>query len=407
MSVTQSHNRSFNAAEAISLVSDACHPLDSETIMLEHAHCRVLRESIHAPGDQPSFDRSAVDGYAVRIDDPAFSFVIVDQIRAGEWKPQELEPNQAVRIATGGALPCAGLQVVMKEDVAVDGAKLTLNRRDHNELNIRHRGEDARKGDVLMKPGTVLNPGALALLAGIGHTQLLATRLPRVVHAATGNEIVPPEATPKPGQIRDTNSILVGAFLNQWNIKPDQLRLAEDESAARAKLTKESVSQTDILLISGGASVGEHDFTRSLLEHLGYTIQICRTNTRPGKPLIFGTRGNGVAFGLPGNPLAHFVCLNLFVRAAINKLSGSADCPSIRTGTLGSDLNDITNARETLWPSQVDYSTGSAAILPLRWSSSGDLTCLANAKALALVPAGCQSLPKGALVSFFPVGISP
>ena len=303
-------------------------------------------------------------------------------------------------IATGGALPCAGLQVGMKEDVELDGSQVKVLRRDHY-LHIRFQGDDARKGQVLLEPGVILNPGALALMASLGHTQIPVTRLPRVFHAATGNEIVPPEMAPEPGQIRDSNSILVRAFLNQWRIEPTQVRLPEDEAAACAQLENDTVAQADVLLISGGASVGEHDFTRRLLDQLGYAIHICKTNTRPGKPLIFGTRGQSVAFGLPGNPLAHFVCLNLYVRAALDQLCGLPNRFATQIATISTDLEDLADSRETLWPSQVDFV--SDVLTPLRWSSSGDLTCLATANALARIPVGCERLAKGAPIEFFPI----
>ena len=384
--------------EAVALVSQCARPLETEVVPLSTSLRRVLREDLCAPEDQPSFDRSAVDGYAVSLDDPSESFTIVDSIRAGQWKPRRLERGQAVRIATGAALPCPALQVVMKEDALLDGDTVKLYRRDDGP-NIRFRGDDARQGQVLIKSGAALHPGALALLASMGCAQIRVTRLPRVIHAATGDEIVPPDSTPAPGQIRDSNSVLVRAFLNQWQIEPRQLRLTEAPAAARAALAGNTGA--DILLVSGGASVGEHDFTRQLLEELGFEIRLCQINARPGKPLIFGARGNALAFGLPGNPLAHFVCLNLFVRAAIDKMSGLSNRSAPLSGTLGCDLENGGNSRETLWPVQLQYSTQGPILNPLRWSSSGDLTCLAGADALARIPAGCQRLSKASTVEYF------
>ena len=203
-------------------------------------HCvdavgRVLRESVRAPEDQPAFDRSSMDGYAVRRDETAAAFRIVDEIRAGDWKPRELQPGEAVRISTGGALPGKDLKVIMREDAEVRDGVLRVKGGD-DDLHIRFRGEDARAGQVLVEEGTLLHAGAVTLLASLGCTSPLVTRLPRVLHLATGNEIVPPEQSPARGQIRDSNSTLVRGFLRSWNVEPVQLRVSEDESKARKSL---------------------------------------------------------------------------------------------------------------------------------------------------------------------------
>ena len=373
-------------------------PLAAERVSLTDALGRILREDICATEDQPAFDRSSVDGFAVRLDDAAETFHVVDEIRAGDWKPRTLQVGEAVRIATGGALPGDDLQVVMKEDVTLDGAKLRVQHRSQ-ATNIRRRGEDARGGQTLIAAGTKLSAGALALLASVGCVQPLMTRLPRVLHLATGNEIVSPELTPERGQIRDSNSILVRAFLRHWGVTPPQQRLPEDESTVRAALEK-LLPGVDVLLISGGASVGEHDFTRRLLVEAGFEMLVSKTNLRPGKPLIVAQRGATLAFGLPGNPLAHFVCLNLFVRAALNRMSGHAGETIFQQGKLAATLTDAANARETFWPARAELVHGSFYLTALRWSSSGDLTALASANALLRVPPNQGELPAGATVKF-------
>ena len=158
-----------------------------------------------------------------------------------------------------------------------------------------------------------------------------------------------------------------------------------------------------MVIISGGASVGEHDFTRHLLEQFGFTIHVSKTTARPGKPLIVAQHGNTVAFGLPGNPLAHFVCLNLYVRAALEALAGRVAESVFHTGVLLTELPADGNARETFWPAHWRLHDGVATITPLRWSSSGDLTSLASANALIRVTAGAERLERSRWVEFFPL----
>ena len=398
MSASTPNKPAASASDVLALVNQLCRPLDAERVALADAASRVLREPVCAPEDQPPFDRSSVDGFAVRQADLASTFRIVDEIRAGDWKPRALQPGEAVRIATGGALPGEDLRVVMKEDAQVEADRLTVLRHD-DERNIRVRGEDARAGQVLVETGAILSPGALALLASAGCARPLVTRQPRVRHIATGNEIVPPEQMPERGQIRDSNSTLVRAFLGQWGIEVEQLRAGEDKDAIQPAISHRS-SATDLLLISGGASVGEHDFTRRLLEEVGFTIHVSKTAARPGKPLIVAQRGNTVAFGLPGNPLAHFVCLNLYVRAALEALMGQSARTAFTPGVLAADLTAGGNARETFWPARWRLQDGFVMLTPLRWSSSGDLTALATANALIRVTAGLEQFQRGSRVEF-------
>lgn len=387
--------------DVLAQVRSACQLLEAERVELSSAIGRVLREEVCAPEDQPAFDRSAVDGFAIRADDPAQEFQIVDRLRAGDWHPRELALGETVQIATGGALPGAGLQVVMKEDVRVTGERVAVLRREGAGY-IRSRGEDCRAGDVLVAAGTRLSAGGAGLLASLGAVRPLVTRLPRVLHLATGNEIVPPEQMPSRGQIRDSNSTLVRTFFEQWGVTPVQLRVGEDRTAIEAALANSPwpIAECDVVVISGGASVGEHDFTRGLLEQFGFTVHVSKAATRPGKPLIVAQRGRTVAFGLPGNPLAHFVCLNLFVRAALEKLLGLPEHDPFATAVLAENLEGDSNARETLWPAVVRCEAGRMRATPLRWSSSGDLTCLATANALLRVAPGTGLLLAGTEIPF-------
>ncbi len=389
--------------DAIALVRAHCPPLATETLPLPKALGRGLRQDVLAPEDQPPFDRSAVDGYAVRSDDASVRFRVVEQIRAGDWKRLQLKPGQAAQIATGAALRGQGWQVLMKEDVRRQGGEIVVVRRGPGS-NIRLRGEDARAGALLVKSGTRLGPGALALLAGVGCVRPRVTALPRVLHVATGDEIVPPGQRPSPGQIRDSNSTLVRAFLAQWGIPVEQVRCGEEEALPKPEIRnpKSASNEVDLLLVSGGASVGEHDFTAHLLERAGYRIRLRRTSARPGRPLIFATGGSAVAFGLPGNPLAHFVCLNLYVRTALHGWSGATEPDAFARGVLARNLKAAPSNHETLWPARMTFRAGAVEVEPLPWRSSGDLTALAKANALVRIPAGCGRLARGAGLAFLP-----
>lgn len=363
-----------SSEEVWRLLHDQVVPRDAVACPLDQAFGRVLRVDVKAREDQPAFDRSAVDGFAVMSGDASESFRIVGEIRAGDWKPAKLSGGEALRIATGGAIPGPGTEVVMLEDAIEDAGVVRPLRRggDH----IRRRGEDAKTGGVVISAGAMLTDGCLALLASVGSVQPLVTRRLLARHIATGNEIVEPSQTPKPGQIRDANSSLVAAWSAANHLQLHQRRVGENAEELRAAMDGED----DLYLISGGASVGRNDFTEQVLRETGFSVLVTKVNARPGKPLIIARRGDQWAFGLPGNPLSHFVCLHVFVAAAVGSMQGGARRPELLQGTVLAAIPG--NPRETWWPADIEASS----LRPLRWASSGDLTSLARARALLRVP---------------------
>lgn len=345
-----------------------------EETWLSGAAGRTLRGAVAAPEDMPLFDRSAVDGFVVCAGDPAASFEVAGEIRAGDADATALVAGRAFRIGTGAQVPAGG-EIIMLEDAVIDGARVSFARRgvDH----IRRRGEDAKTGDELLAAGTELSAGAIALLAGVGCVRPRVTRRIACHHVTTGNEIVDPADVPGSGQIRDANSALVRAWAESHGLAVSQARVAEDAGALRRALRDD----VDLTLVSGGASVGRHDHTEAVLGEAGFEILVAKVNARPGKPLIVARRGDRWAFGLPGNPLSHFVCLHVFVSAAIAAMNGAPPRPVLRTSVVAADVPG--NARETWWPAR----QGREGLHPLRWTSSGDMTALASADALIRVSA--------------------
>jgi molybdopterin molybdotransferase len=388
--------------EAILEIQSRCRPLPAVRVPLEEAFGRVLRETVLAVDDLPPFDCSTRDGYAIRLDDGAESFEVVDTVHAADWKPRQLESGQAVRVATGAPLPCDNLRVVMQENVERDGHRIKLLKREA-ALNLRKRGGEVKAGQPLLQPGVRLNAGRLALLAGAGCVQPLVGPRLRVGHFTTGDEIVPPGQPPRPGQIRDSNSILMHGLLQEFTGELEQKPLQENFEAAWAQLDLDWIERADVLLISGGASVGEKDFTRALLERLRFEIIFAQVNVRPGRPLIFGVNGSRLAFGLPGNPLSHFAVFHFAVAPALARLTGGGG-PAFFPGKLAAKLADEPCPRETLWPARQEWLRGEINLHPLPWASSGDLTCLAETNALIRVPANQGSLAAGSGVDFLPAG---
>jgi molybdopterin molybdotransferase len=330
---------------------------------------------------------------------------VVAEISAGLVPTAKIGVGECARVFTGAAIPEGATQVVIQEFARRDGDVVSFSRRD-SSLNIRLRGEDARAGDVLLDEGASLGAIELSLLAQLGKTGPLVAPRPRILHVVTGSEIVPAHETPGPGQIRDSNSAMIAALAAGAGAEvATQERAGDDLDVLVETIRKVPGTAWHVLLISGGASVGDYDFGRRAVEELGFTVHFQQLNLRPGKPLIFATRGNQIAFVVPGNPLSHFICWHTVIRPALDVLL---------LGTLRFDLVELPvggtkplpgHPRETWWPARLRWASSGPIAEPLKWQSSGDLTRLAGANALLRIPSNSPPTPPGARLSALLLGI--
>lgn len=391
----------MSVAEGWRILDAGVTPLEAEAAALAEARGRVLRKDIRADVDQPAFDRAAMDGYAFFPDSGAARYRIVGSVKAGEVAGGAPGKGEAVRIFTGAELPAAGMAVLMQEEAQAEKETLVVSRRVEPGENVRRRGADARAGDVLVPTGMVMGAAELAIAASVGETRPMVARWPRVAHATTGQELVAPAETPGPGKIRDSNQILIAALLAGAGLPGDgvrQERWGDEAEAAVKRLGEEPFASADIVLISGGVSVGEHDYAARALSEAGFELRVRRINSRPGRPFIFGVQGRRLAFGLPGNPVSHFVCFHLFVRRALARMAGSAPAGMARARLVAA-LERPANPRPTYWPAVGSFNEeGGAMARALPWGNSGHLAALAGANALLLIPPNTAALPAGAPV---------
>jgi molybdopterin molybdotransferase len=383
--------------EARALIAQKVQPLAAVSVPLPEAHERVLREEVVAPEDIPAFDRSAMDGYAVGLDDRSERFRVVAEIQPGAGSSVRIGPGECARIFTGAAIPAGASQVIMQEDTERDGDFMKLVRRN-DATHIRRRGEDARAGSVLLRGGTRLAPAELALLAHVGLTTPPVSPAVRAIHFTTGNELVDPSCQPAPGQIRDTNSTLIGAMLADRGAALVHQGRCGDSLEALAGAIGGAAPTWDLLLISGGASVGDYDFGARALEQLGFAIHFRQMNLRPGKPLIFATRGPQAAFVIPGNPVSHFVTFHTTIARAIECLEGAPASWPVASVLLGDAITEGPNPRETWWPARVRLGDAGFSAAPLAWQSSGDLCGIASTNGLIRIPPRSQPFAVGAKV---------
>ena len=384
---------------ALELVLGKVVPLEAEAVALADAAGRVLAEPAKARTDLPSFPASAMDGFALRAADAPATLPIVGRVAAGRPAPARLEAGQAMAIATGGVVPEGADAVVPIEDVQESGDVVIVPSEIAVGANVRRRGGDLGVGELVIGSGVRLGPVHLGALAAAGVTQVRCSRQPRVVVAVTGTELRSPGEELGPGEIYDANGVILATQIRSTGGVVDRLApVADDEEATRAAISRGL--DADMLVTSGGVSVGVHDLVRATEAELGVEEVFWGVAVRPGKPVAFGVRDRTLVFGLPGNPVSSLVGFELLVRPALLALQGLADPrPRYRPGLLGmpakrlSDRDSLLRAR-----SRVD---GAAVVLdPLRGQESHMIAQAATADSLVLVPRGEGELASGAAVLF-------
>jgi molybdopterin molybdotransferase len=388
--------------EALRLVLDRVRPLPSERVPLADAAGRFLAEPGLAVVDLPPFDSSAMDGFAVRAADTPGRLPVAFRIAAGRPARHALEPGSAMGIATGGVLPAAADAVVPVEYVVDTDNEVEIPGSVEPGRFIRPRGGDVRRGEVVVDRGSRLGPGRLGALAAAGVAEVACARRPRAAYLTTGTELRSPEVELEPGQIYETNSMILAAQLESAGAEVERLAPVADEAAAHRDALARGL-EADVLVTSGGVSVGPHDLVRAVGAELGVEEVFWRVAVKPGKPLWFGVRGDTLVFGLPGNPVSALVGFELFVRPAVLALQGAVEPgPRFEAGTLGRSVAG-NGARDALVRARSSVREGEVVLEPVSGQESHMIVRAAEADALALVPRGEGELAAGDRVRYLPL----
>lgn len=387
--------------EARAAVLGRVTPLGVEHVPVADAAGRVLVEDACAAVDLPSFRSSAMDGYAVRAGDGEGPRRIVDRSAAGRPARRTVGPGDAVEISTGAVVPEGADAVVPVEVVTVDGETVSIPVVSSGD-NVRQVGGDAAQGAVVVGAGAILGPSQLGALAAAGIAEVRCGRRPRVTILPTGTELRAPGEALGPGEIYESNGLMLEAQVASAGGAPERLApVGDDAAATRAAL--ERALDSDVLLTSGGVSVGPHDLVRGTLATLGAEEVFWRVSMRPGKPIAFAVRGATLVFGLPGNPVSSLVGFELFVRPALLALQGAAEPgPRYRPAVLGAPVRRGAE-RDALVRARTRVEGDRLVVDPLRGQESHMIVRSSAADALVLVPRGDGELPAGAAVSYVPV----
>ncbi len=387
-----------DADVAAALVLERTPVLPAERVSLSDAVGRVLAQDLRAPTDLPAFPASAVDGFAVRAADAGRTLREVGESAAGRPFEGHVEPGTATRILTGGVVPDGADTVVMVEDVRVDGATVTVPAGLQAGTNFHRPGADVHAGERVLTAGTQLGAAELGLAAALGFAELEVYRRPRVALMSTGDELVEVGKTPVRGQITDSNRWALLAALREAGVEVRSLGVAPDEPDALRSLVVDALQTADVLVTSGGVSVGTHDLVKPLLESLG-TVHVGRVKLKPGKPFTFATLSAGkLAFGLPGFPVSSLVTFEVFVRPALRKLQGFAQVqrPTLPV-RLGYDAR--ATAERTEYQRVTLRRAGQELVAETTGSqSSSRLLSLAGAHALVRVQPGTEGIKSGTVV---------
>jgi molybdopterin molybdotransferase len=373
---------------------------DTEIIPLTQCQGRILAAPITANLDFPHWDNSAMDGYAVRFDDVQtvpVTLTIVESIPAGLAPQVTLQPGQAARILTGSMMPEGADTVVMQENTDRAGDRITIRESPKPEQFVRKQGVYYQAGQPLLQPGIQLNAAEIAILAAAQCVEVPVFRRVKVAILSTGSELVEPHQTLQPGQIVDSNQYALTALVNQMGAEVIALGVVSDRPELLKVAMQAAIDQADIVISSGGVSVGDYDFVDRLLEELGATIHVRSVAVKPGKPLTFATLGEKLYFGLPGNPVSAMVTFWRFVRPAIGKRSGLATGwePEWVNAIATQDLKSDGKRESYLWGNlkfnqgQPEFYLAAGSLL------SGNLINLAGMNALAVMPIGTGAIGAG------------
>lgn len=379
-------------ADAQALVLKHAKPLPPQSEPLTTALGRVLAEDVASDLSMPPFDKALMDGYAVRAADlpeGRGTLTVVDEITAGQTPRVPVGPGQAARIMTGAPIPGGADAVVMIERTrSVEGNRVEIDDRPVKPgQNILHQGREMRAGETVLSAGAVLRPQEFGLLASVGRTAVRVHPAPVVAILATGDELVEAPHKPGPGQIRNGNGpLLVGQVARAGGV-PRYLGIARDELAGLRTLMQEGL-RAPVLVLSGGVSAGKMDLVPHVLGELGVEPHFHKVAMKPGKPVFFGTRGDTLVFGLPGNPVSVMVCFELFVRPALRRLAGHADAgPRVVRAVLVEDFPYRTD-RPTYHPARLEDGPDGWRVRIVPWFGSPDLRALTQANAFAVLPVG-------------------
>ncbi|OGP64484.1 MAG: hypothetical protein A3K22_04310 [Deltaproteobacteria bacterium RBG_16_42_7] len=400
---------------ALEIILSEIKPLGMERVNILSSMGRVLGEDIVADTDNPSWDNSAMDGYAVRaVDtkeaskDQPVTLQIIEDLPAGYVAKKSVKRGQTIRIMTGAPMPKGADAVIMVEDterrsgVSSQKSEVKIFKEAKVGDNVRKAGEDFKKGDIVLRKGMTIRPAEIGMLAAVGKPNVYVYQQPNVAVLSTGDELIEIEEAPMNGKIRNSNSYAIAAQIKACGATPIQLGIARDTK----KDLKEKLEfglTADCIVSSGGVSVGDFDFVKDVLKQMGSEMRFWKVAMKPGKPLAFGVIANKPAFGLPGNPISSMVAFEQFVRPAILKMMGKKDIFKRAFDALLTKPVKKKAGRMHFVRAALEQKDGQFYVTPLEGQGSGILSSMVKANCLIILPEDAKDVEKDSKVKVQPM----
>lgn len=382
--------------EALQKILSHAKTLPIENVDMNNALNRVLAQNICIDRDMPPFNKSAMDGYACRQSDLNNKLKLIETIFAGKNPEHAIRENECAKIMTGAVIPEGADCVFMIEDAQLVGENHVICTNQYTKSNISLCGEDAQRGDLLLPASTKLEARHMPLLAMAGKSTVKVIKRPNVAIIASGTELVEPHKTPKHFQIRNSNSSQLLAQLQQASITANYKGIIKDDGDLLEIQITKALSENDVLILTGGVSVGEYDLIPGILKKLGYQLIISKTAIQPGKPMIFAKKGNAYCFGLSGNPVSSFIQFELYTRPFLYALMGHHYITTELTLPISTGFSRRKDARLLFAPAIINKNT---EVEPVEFHGSAHINGLSMAKVLFEMPIGTKKLNKGDLVN--------
>jgi molybdopterin molybdotransferase len=393
----------INIQSAIALILGEAKDFGSEEISMEDSYGRILSEDVTADRDYPPFNRSAMDGFALKHSDlsSCTEFKIIEEVHAGNLAEKKISKGTCIKIMTGAPVPEEADLVIKVEDAVIQSDQVSFINTDLPAWsNISKKGEDAVREKILLRRGQTCTPNAISVLAVLGKAKVNVFRIPNISIISTGNELMPPGSPVLPHQIRDSNSFALKGFLMNYRITVNKYLLVRDDKES-IKRSLQSVIGSDIIILSGGVSMGDADFVPEALSECNVTNIFHKVAIKPGKPLWFGrTPDKGVVFGLPGNPMSCQVGFKVFIEPYLRKCF-SMDPYRTFMYSLSNDRKKKTKLDE-YFSCKMITENGKTELQPVKINGSGDILSTLNSDGLALHHSNLKDLQKGSSVYFIP-----
>ncbi|HEX7493252.1 MAG TPA: gephyrin-like molybdotransferase Glp [Bacteroidales bacterium] len=382
--------------EAFGIVMKSGFETESETISFNSSYGRILDEDIASDMDMPPFNRSAMDGYACHRTDLSSDLEIVEVIAAGKEPAKMVGKNQCSKVMTGAIVPDTCDTVIMiEETINLINGKIRYTGNEP-KLNISFKGEDIRSGDIVLRKGKFIHPQDIAVMASVGSIKIMVKRRPKVGILSTGDELVEPSVKPGISQIRNSNAYQLMTQVVRAGGAGTDYGIAPDNEAVTFKIIEKAINENDIVIITGGVSIGDFDFVPLVLEQAGVKILFDQVNVQPGKPTTFGIHPKAIVFGLPGNPVSSFIQFELLVRPLISSMMGHHWIPDECKLPMSTDYKRKSSVRLGFIPVTINNNK---EVIPVPFHGSAHITALSYSDGIIAMKPGTKSLEKGEIVN--------